>query len=223
MTVGVRRASGVGVFWAVLVAGLATSPAAWAQADPGSLPTARPGPGGVALVDLGASADRPLVQLGALPVLVMGTPAGWTAVVGLALNAKPGPAVLQLQRAGAATAKLSFEIQPQRYAEQRLTVKPGQVDLSAADLARYQREREHQRHLAVIASPGADALGGQAPGQLRPTWRRHAPRPEPPRKNRQPSPAAAAPPPEQPVYDDDLHSAPTMIIDIGRMKRGNQR
>ncbi|CAN5706628.1 hypothetical protein BH11MYX3_BH11MYX3_33520 [soil metagenome] len=47
---------------------------------------------------------------------------------------------------------------------------------------------------------------------------RHAPRPEPPRKNRQPSPAAASPPPEQPVYDDDLHSAPTMIIDIGRMR-----
>ncbi len=32
--------------------------------------------------------------------------------------------------------------------------------------------------------------------------------------------AARGQPPARPIYDDDLHSAPTMIIDIGRMKRG---
>ena len=52
------------------------------------------------------------------------------------------------------------------------------------------------------------------------------PRP-PPRKGR--APTTPPPPPRgtgrgqqpvRPVFDDDLHSAPTMIIDIGRMKRG---
>ena len=146
---------------------LLCSPWASALADPASLPmslpTARPGPGGVALVVLGASAQRPLVQLGALPVLVLGTPAGWTAVVGLALDAQPGAAVLQVQRAGAAPASVTFEIQPQRYAEQRLTVKPGQVDLSAADLARYQREREHQRQVITTASDAAPATLAMQP------------------------------------------------------------
>ena len=173
MTVAVLRASAdgqAGLLMASLVAlacSLFAGQSACAQADASSLPTARPGPGGVALVDLGASADRPLVQLGVLPVLVMGTPAGWTAVVGLALDAKPGASVLQVQRAGAAAAKLSFEIQPQHYAEQRLTVKPGQVDLSAADLARYQRERDHQHQVISTVSntaPGALAMQPPVPG-----------------------------------------------------------
>ena len=156
-----------GLLLVLLVCNLFFAQLAGAQSEPVKLPTARPGPGGVALVDLGASAQAPLVQLGTLPVLVSGTPAGWTAVVGLALDAKPGTAVLQVQRAGAAPARLLFEIQPQTYAEQRLTVKPGQVDLSAADLARYQREREHQHRVIATVSdtaPGTLAMQPPVPG-----------------------------------------------------------
>ena len=57
---------------------------------------------------------------------------------------------------------------------------------------------------------------------------RNAPRGDP-RKNKPAPKAAASPPPAprgagrgqppaEPLYDDDLHSAPTMIIDIGRMR-----
>ena len=167
MTLALRRASRAGPLLAWLVCNPFCAQLAWAQPEPigqPALPTARPGPGGVALVGLGASAERPLAQLGALPVLVYGTPAGWTAVVGLALDAKPGQSVLQVQRAGAAPAKISFEIVPQRYAEQRLTVKPGQVDLSAADLARYQRERDHQHQvIRTVSDTAPSALAMQAP------------------------------------------------------------
>ena len=149
------------------------------------LPDARPAPGGVALVALGAAADRPQATLRGLPLLVIGNPAGWTAVVGVALDAKPGTAQIQVRRPAAtavaaassagATADLpasspattpapvtattiTFSIQPFRYAEQRLTVAPGQVDLSVENLARHQREREHQA--SVIASFSAPPEGG---------------------------------------------------------------
>ncbi len=53
---------------------------------------------------------------------------------------------------------------------------------------------------------------------------RNSARPGPPCKSRPQPPAAPArgtgrgQPPAEPAYDDDLHSAPTMIIDIGRMR-----
>ena len=119
------------------------------------LPQPRPAPGGVALVPLGLNAERPEAWLGELPLLVIGTPAGWTAVVGLALDAKPGLAQLQVRVAGQKPALLDFVIAPHRYAEQRLSVPPGQVDLSADNLARYQRERTHQ---ATVISTFSDAV-----------------------------------------------------------------
>ena len=42
----------------------------------------------------------------------------------------------------------------------------------------------------------------------------HKPPPPPPPPHNTPR----AQPPAQPIYDDDLHSAPTMIIDIGRIR-----
>lgn len=163
------------------------------------LPDARPAPGGVALVALGAAADRPQASLRGLPLLVTGSPAGWTAVVGVALDAKPGTAQIQVMRlaataataaAGSAasgadvpasnspttpaavttttTTTITFSIQPFRYAEQRLTVAPGQVDLSAENLARHQREREHQAGVIASFSPppeGGLRMAAPVPGR----------------------------------------------------------
>lgn len=112
-----------------------------------AMPQARPAPGGVALVALGASAERPQAQLAGVPVLVAGTPAGWTAVVGLALGSQPGEAQLQVQRPGESPTTLRYRIESYRYAEQRLNVAPRHVELSPEDLARHQREREHQATL----------------------------------------------------------------------------
>lgn len=108
------------------------------------LPLARPAPGGIALVDLGPAAEPPQARLGDVPLLVLGSPAGWTAVVGIALDHAPGGATLTVQRGPAPATALGFEIQPWRYGEQRLKVAPRHVDLSPDDLARHQRERAHQ-------------------------------------------------------------------------------
>ncbi len=105
----------------------------------------RPVPGGVVTIELGASPDRPRVSYGNVPALVIGKPNQWQAVVGIALGATPGLASVEAQdREGGATRRIPFEIVPTRYAEQQLTVAPGQVNLSKDDQARYERERAHQ-------------------------------------------------------------------------------
>jgi murein DD-endopeptidase MepM/ murein hydrolase activator NlpD len=112
----------------------------------------RPVPGGVVTLDLGPSATRPSVTLpNGVPVLVMGDAAGWKAVVGIALSAAPDNGVVLVRRsARAEPERRSFAIGTMQYAEQRLTVAPGKVDLSKTDLARYERERAHQAQ--VIAT-----------------------------------------------------------------------
>ncbi len=107
------------------------------------LPRGHAVPGGVATIALGASPLRPGVRMGGVPVLVAGNPGGWTAVVGIALSAKPGKGTIVVARPGSPEERRTFEIAPVRYAEQRLKVAPAQVDLSAGDLARYERERAH--------------------------------------------------------------------------------
>lgn len=118
------------------------------------LPQHRAVPGGVALVDLGPSPQRPQARLAERPVLVFGDAQGWTAVVGIALTATPGPQSLQVHRGGE-SAFVSFTVAPTRYAEQRLKVSPKQVDLSPEDLARHDRERAHQ---ATVIATFSDAL-----------------------------------------------------------------
>ena len=133
-------------------------------ADAGDLPADRRVPGGVALLPLGAHAQRPQAWSGEVPVLVAGGPAGWTAVVGIPLAAVPGLAQLRWQADGAAPADLSYRIAPHRYAEQRLKVAPGTVDLSPADQARYERERVHlQAVIATVSAPLPAGLRMQVP------------------------------------------------------------
>ena len=107
------------------------------------LPRARSVPGGVALVELGPALVAPQASVDGVPVLVSGRPGGWTAVVGIPLEAEPGERVLAVRREGAPAESVRFAVSPVRYAEQRLKVAPGKVDLSPQDLARHEREREH--------------------------------------------------------------------------------
>jgi len=119
------------------------------------LPRHRRVPGGVAIIELGASREAPRVTLDEVPVLVVGDPDRWTAVVGIALGAEPGVRHVTVRRTAQAEERLPLVIEPVRYAEQRLRVAPGKVDLSAEDLARYQRERAH---LAQVAATRSDAV-----------------------------------------------------------------
>src|SRR5690606_37712867 len=52
-------------------------------------PRPRSVPGGVALLELGSSAEAPQASFDGVPVLVVGDPGGWTAVVGIPLAAEP--------------------------------------------------------------------------------------------------------------------------------------
>ncbi|WP_345535944.1 peptidoglycan DD-metalloendopeptidase family protein [Variovorax defluvii] len=129
-----------------------------AQAAP-SAPEARPWPhpsqvpGGVARLSLGPAATRPQARTtDDLPLLVLGDPIEWTALVGIPLAAEPGEARVRVLRQGGETRELPYTITPKRYQEQHLKVKPGHVDLSAEDLARYERERAHQQQVTATFS-----------------------------------------------------------------------
>ena len=124
----------------------------------GASPWPRPAfvPGGIARLDLGPAPERPGAFSGGVPLLVLGDAAGWTALVGIALAAEPGPASIRV-RSASAERELAYAIAPKHYAEQRLTVEPRTVDLSPADLARHERERVHQQ--AVIATFSASPAG----------------------------------------------------------------
>lgn len=152
----------------VLAMGLSAAPAFARE-----LPAPRAVPGGVALIPLGASPQAPRVHYGDLPVLVAGDSGGWTAVVGIALAAKPGKASVVVAREGRADERRTFSIAPARYREQRLTVAPGKVDLSPEDLARYERERAHQADvIATFSEPAPATLAMSAPvqGERSPTF-----------------------------------------------------
>jgi len=128
---------------------------ACAAAAATELPQQRLGPGGVARVALGASADAPRASFNGVPVMVVRVGSQWTAVVGIPLATLPGTARLTLQPAEGGSASLPFAIEPFRYAEQRLKVAPGQVDLAPDDLARYERESAHLKQVTATLS---DAL-----------------------------------------------------------------
>jgi len=118
---------------------------AWvARAGAMTIPRASAVPGGVAKIALGASEQPPRVRLESDRVLVMREGDEWVALVGIALAAKPGSKLrVQAEHAGGRRQRFEIDVAPKAYGSQNLTVPPDQVDLSAQDLARYERERAH--------------------------------------------------------------------------------
>lgn len=109
-----------------------------------ALPKAAAVPGGVAVVKLGPDPTPPIARFDGNRVLIAGDETEWLAVVGIPLEAKIGSRLpLVIERAGRESSTLRFAIGPKQYATQRLTVKPGQVELSPEDLARHEIERAH--------------------------------------------------------------------------------
>ena len=119
-------------------------------AEAAGLPAERLAPGGIARVVVGSDAAAPSVSADGIPVMVEREADRWIAVVGIPLAARPGRATLEVRGSDGRTSAVAYSIGPYAYAEQRLAVAPGQVDLSKEDLARYQREAAHTR--AVIAT-----------------------------------------------------------------------
>ncbi len=115
-------------------------------------PQQRLAPGGIARIALGAASQAPSARYRGVPVLVLRDAGQWRAVLGIALDATPGPATLTLQQADGSETALAFTIRPFRYAQQQLKVAPGRVDLSPQDLARYERERAHLAQVVATFS-----------------------------------------------------------------------
>jgi len=150
--------------WAVIAgrafAAGATTPADALASDP--LPHAASAvPGGVAIVTLPATADAdaaPTVTYEGQRVLLIRADGHWQAIVGLALATAPGEHELSLRTATQPQPQtLRFTVQDKRYREEKLTVPPGQVNLSKKDLARYQREAARMKELMATfgAAPPA--------------------------------------------------------------------
>ena len=134
-------------------------------------PQQRLAPGGVARIALGPSTEAPRASFNGVPVMVVRQGSQWLALVGIGLSATPGAASLVLQRDGSETA-LPFAIKPFHYAEQRLKVAPGQVDLAPDDLARYERGKrpreagDRDLHRDIARDAAARAAGARPPQQL---------------------------------------------------------
>jgi murein DD-endopeptidase MepM/ murein hydrolase activator NlpD len=110
-------------------------------------------PGGIARIGLGPSTVRPLAHQEEVPLLVIGEPAAWTAVVGIPLAARPGPARIRVQADGERRS-VEYVVRAKSYPQQRLRVPPGQVELSPEDQERHARERAHQQAvMATFSSP----------------------------------------------------------------------
>ena len=126
-------------------------PGAQAQAAlvAGELPQERAVPGGVVLIPLGPAAQEPRAEHEGGPLLVVGDPIAWTAVLGLALAAVPGAGEIIVRRDDRPPERLPYRVTSHRYAEQRLTVAPRHVELSPENLARHERERERQAQIVA--------------------------------------------------------------------------
>jgi len=145
-----RRACGRAAWAMVLLTGFTVARAA-TDVD---LPEERRVPGGIAIVELGATDAVPgEVFFGDHRAPVLLAKQGWVAVIGIPLDTRPGPQSALLvpvsgtgpaQAAAGTDSKraLEFTVTDQKYAEQRLQVKDKhKVNPDEQDLARIDRER----------------------------------------------------------------------------------
>jgi murein DD-endopeptidase MepM/ murein hydrolase activator NlpD len=106
-----------------------------------ALPRASAVPGGVAIVDLGeATGPAPAARWRDRAVLVTTDGGRHKAVIGVHLGTEPGEYPLEVTGVDGVKRSVSVKIAAKKYREQRLTVAPGQVDLSPQDAARVEAE-----------------------------------------------------------------------------------
>jgi murein DD-endopeptidase MepM/ murein hydrolase activator NlpD len=103
-------------------------------------------PGGVKILKLDMHGNAmPYVDVDGRRALVVQDGSNWLAVIGIPLSAPLAPRQV-IVRSGDAREELQFSIGDKQYASQSLKVKPGQVNLSKADLERVNREKAIIEH-----------------------------------------------------------------------------
>jgi len=148
----------------LVLQGMAARAAPAAPPAPEQFPHASQVPGGVARLSLGPAATRPRARTGDVPLLVLGDAIEWTALVGIPLSQAPGTAAITVMQADGTMREVAYTVSPKKYREQRLTVAPGKVDLSAADMARYEREAAHSKTvIATFSEPLPSGFEMQVP------------------------------------------------------------
>ena len=145
------------------------APAALARESTAKVPRTSPVPGGIARVRLGAAGTAPRVRIGKERGLVVREGGEWIALVGIALAAKPGSKLqVDTERAEGGVERHEITVAAKTYGAQHLKVKPGQVELSAEDLARFERERAHLAKMLrtfTEEAPAALAMVQPTPGR----------------------------------------------------------
>ncbi|MFQ5610195.1 MAG: peptidoglycan DD-metalloendopeptidase family protein [Woeseiaceae bacterium] len=102
-------------------------------------PEHSPWPGGVALLNLGTSAQaRPAAEFDGKPVLVLENGDNWYAAVGIPLDAETGTHAIETVDGR----RIPFAVESHAYREQRLTVSKDYVSLSEEALERIGKERK---------------------------------------------------------------------------------
>jgi murein DD-endopeptidase MepM/ murein hydrolase activator NlpD len=105
------------------------------------LPQENPVPGGVKIIRLdSAGPAMPYVDADGYRALVVQDGSSWVAIVGIPLSAPLGMRKVIVRQSGGRQ-EIEFAVHDKHYVSQYLTVAPGQVNLSAADLARVNQEK----------------------------------------------------------------------------------
>lgn len=145
------------------------TPTALADAGTLRLPRISAVPGGIARVRLGPHKKAPRVRTGAARALVVNTGGEWIALVGIALAAKPGSSLeVEAALSDGRIERHEVAVAHKAYATQHLKVRPGQVELTPENLARYERERAHLEKVRATyteALPSTLAMIQPAPGR----------------------------------------------------------
>ncbi len=109
-------------------------------------PRIDPVPGGIVKVSV-APADeaRPQVFYGERRTLVLGSPEGWQALVGIPIDTSPGDQSLRVRHENGQETTATFTVAAKTYPEQHLSVKdPNMVEPDAPTLARIESEQRLQ-------------------------------------------------------------------------------
>ncbi len=111
-------------------------------------------PGGVAVVDLGASSEpKPQARYGSKNIMVISQDGHWKGLVGLSLKTLPGDYIVsyQTEKDKAESKEVTIKVEPKSYPEQRINVKDKKyVSPNKEQLARIKKEKNHMGELFKI-------------------------------------------------------------------------